>query len=47
LTTPFIQALQAIVGGSRDRSLADAPFLNYSTAAEILFLLDELEKVGK
>jgi len=44
---PFIQALQAIVAGSRDRSLADAPELDYSMAAEILFLLDRLEKTGK
>jgi tetratricopeptide (TPR) repeat protein len=44
---PFIEALQAIVAGSRDRALADAPELNYTMAAEILFLLDELEKAGK
>ena len=44
---PFIQALQAIVAGSRDRTLADAPDLHYTMAAEILFLLDELEKAGK
>ena len=43
----FIQALQAIVAGSRDRTLADPPELNYPMAAEILFLLDELEKAGK
>ncbi len=41
---PFIQALQAIVAGSRDRRLADAPDLNYSMAAEILFLIESLEK---
>jgi tetratricopeptide (TPR) repeat protein len=41
---PFIRALQAIVAGSRDRPLADAPDLNYSMAAEILFLLETLEK---
>ena len=44
---PFIQALQAIVAGSRDRALADAPELNYSMAAEILFLIETLEKAGK
>ena len=44
---PFIQALQAIVAGSRDRTLADAPDLHYTMAAEILFLLDKLEKAGK
>ena len=40
----FIQALQAIVAGSRDRTLADAPDLHYSMAAEILFLLETLER---
>jgi tetratricopeptide (TPR) repeat protein len=40
----FIQALQAIVAGSRDRSLADAPELTYAMAAEILFLIETLEK---
>ena len=44
---PFIQTLQAIVAGSRDRTLADAPELNYTMAAEILFLLETLEKAGK
>ena len=39
LLRPFIQALQAIVAGSRDRTLADTPELNYRMAAEILFLL--------
>ncbi len=40
----FIQALQAIVAGSRDRTLADAPDLSYTMAAEILFLLETLER---
>jgi tetratricopeptide (TPR) repeat protein len=40
----FIQALQAIVVGSRDRTLADAPDLHYTMAAEILFLIETLEK---
>lgn len=40
----FIRALQAIVGGSRDRTLADAPDLTYTMAAEILFLIETLEK---
>ena len=40
----FIRALQAIVAGSRDRSLADAPELDYAMAAEILFLIETLEK---
>jgi hypothetical protein len=44
---PFIQALQAIVAGSRDRTLADAPDLNYTMAAEILFLIETLEKRGR
>jgi hypothetical protein len=32
---------------ARDRTLAEAPELHYSMAAEILILLDELEKAGK
>ncbi len=40
---PFIQALQAIVAGSRDRSLADDPELHPTMAAEILFLIETLE----
>jgi len=40
----FTRALQAIVAGSRDRALADAPDLAYSMAAEILFLIETLEK---
>jgi hypothetical protein len=40
----FIHALQAIVAGSRDRTLADALSLHYSMAAEILFLIETLEK---
>jgi hypothetical protein len=41
---PFLQALQTIVGGSRDRRLADAPDLYYRSAAEILFLIETLEQ---
>jgi tetratricopeptide (TPR) repeat protein len=44
---PFIQALQAIVAGSRDRSLGDAPGIDYKMSAEILWLLQTLEQVGK
>lgn len=44
---PFIQALQAIVAGSHDRSLADPPDLDYSMAAEILFLIETLEGQGR
>ncbi|HYM61395.1 MAG TPA: hypothetical protein VEZ11_10935, partial [Thermoanaerobaculia bacterium] len=44
---PFIHALQAIVAGSRDRTLAGAPDLDHTMAAEILFLIETLEKAGK
>jgi len=40
----FIRALQAIVAGSRDRTLADASDLDYSMATEILFLIETLEQ---
>lgn len=40
----FIQALQAIAVGSRDRSLANAADLSYSMAAEILLLIGTLEQ---
>ncbi len=39
----FIHALQFILNGSRDRSLAAAPDLHYTMAAEILFLIEKLE----
>jgi tetratricopeptide (TPR) repeat protein len=39
---PEADALQAIVAGSRDRSLADAPDLHYTMAAEILLLIETL-----
>jgi len=41
---PFIRALQNIVAGSRDCTLADNPNLFYTSAAEILFLLEALEQ---
>jgi tetratricopeptide (TPR) repeat protein len=41
---PFVQAFQAIVAGRRDRALADAPELDFVMAAEILFLIETLEK---
>ncbi|HEV7401972.1 MAG TPA: tetratricopeptide repeat protein [Chthoniobacteraceae bacterium] len=41
---PFLRALQAIVAGRRDRTLADAPDLSFSMAAEILFLIETLEQ---
>jgi hypothetical protein len=40
----FISALQAIVAGSRDLTLADAPDLDYGMAAEILLLIETLKK---
>jgi tetratricopeptide (TPR) repeat protein len=40
----FIRALQAIVAGSHDRTLADSPDLDYGMATEILFLIETLEK---
>ncbi|MFN0053506.1 MAG: tetratricopeptide repeat protein, partial [Planctomycetales bacterium] len=43
----FIRALQAIAAGRRDRTLADAPELDCTMAAEILFLIETLEKAGK
>ena len=42
----FIHALQAIVAGSRDRALADAPELDYTMVAEILLLIERMEKAG-
>ena len=44
LLLPFFHALQAIVVGNRDPTLADAPELNYTMAAEIIFLIDTLEQ---
>lgn len=43
---PFIYALQAILAGSRDLTLANAPDLHYSMAAEIILLTETLEKSG-
>ncbi len=43
---PFLTALQAIAAGSRDRSLADEPGLDYDEAAEVLPLIEALEQVG-
>jgi tetratricopeptide (TPR) repeat protein len=40
---PFVRALQAVVSGSRDRTLAEDPELTYTMAAEILFLIETLE----
>jgi tetratricopeptide (TPR) repeat protein len=40
---PFITALHAITAGSRDRSLAEDPALDYDDAAEVLLLIEALE----
>ncbi|MDZ4700231.1 MAG: tetratricopeptide repeat protein [Rhodothermales bacterium] len=42
----YFRALQAIVAGSRDRTLAAAPDLDITMAAEILFLIETLEQAG-
>jgi tetratricopeptide (TPR) repeat protein len=42
----FIQALQAVVKGSRDRRLANAPDLDFTMVAEVLFLIETLERHG-
>jgi tetratricopeptide (TPR) repeat protein len=42
----FIHSLQAIVAGSRDRRLAEATDLDYTMAAELLWLIDSLEQPG-
>jgi tetratricopeptide (TPR) repeat protein len=39
---PFLTALQAITAGSRDRSLADDPAMDYDEAAEVLLLIEAL-----
>jgi riboflavin biosynthesis pyrimidine reductase len=38
----LIQAMVAILNGSRNPALADDPALNYDDAAEVLFLLQRL-----
>ena len=43
---PFATALQAIVAGSRDPALADAPEFSFDTAAEILLLIETLNNSG-
>lgn len=40
---PFALILQAVVAGSRDRSLADASALDHTEAAEILLMIEWLE----
>ena len=43
----FLKAVQVVLDGSRDRKLADDINLNYSRAAEILFLIERLEKMDR
>ena len=40
---PFLTALQAITAGSRDRSLAEDPGMDYTEAAEVVLLIEVLE----
>lgn len=40
---PFVEALQSVVAGNRERSLAGAPEFDYRMAAEILLLIETLE----
>ena len=42
----YIRALQAVVAGSRDPSLADSPDLDFGMATEILFLIETLESTA-
>jgi tetratricopeptide (TPR) repeat protein len=44
---PFLRTLQAIAAGSRDRTLADTPELDYTMAAEVLLLIETLENAGR
>lgn len=39
----FVRALQAVVAGSRDHTLAEAPELDYMMAVEILLLIETVE----
>lgn len=43
---PFLAALQAITAGSRDPALAEDPALHYTSAAEVLLLIEALEQAG-
>ncbi|MFM9104327.1 MAG: tetratricopeptide repeat protein, partial [Cyanobium sp.] len=42
---PLLTALQAITAGSRDRSLAAAPGLDHTEAAEVVLLIEALEAI--
>ncbi len=41
-----MQAVVTILNGSRDTALADDPALDYDDAAEILFFIERLGKLG-
>lgn len=41
---PFVRAVQSVVSGSRDRKLAEAPELSYTMVAEVLLLIEALER---
>jgi hypothetical protein len=40
----FIQALQAVLNGTRDPALANAPDLDFDMAAELLLLIETLDR---
>ncbi|MFZ2855342.1 MAG: CHAT domain-containing protein [Rhodocyclaceae bacterium] len=42
----FVHALAAIVAGSRDRQLAESPDLVYTSAAEIILLIETLDQAA-
>ena len=42
-SVPYLTALQAIISGNRDRSLADDPDLDIYEAAEVLLLIEALQ----
>jgi tetratricopeptide (TPR) repeat protein len=42
---PFVRTIQKILGGSRNRSLADNPNLSYDEAAEVLLLIESVENL--
>ena len=44
---PFLQALQAVAAGRRERALAEDPALDYTSAAEVLLLIEALESAGR
>ena len=46
-STTFIKKLQAIIAGSRDRTLADDPDLYFIMAAEILLMIERLDATAE